>query len=204
MIKDRSRRISFLAAAVVALVFVFVNPCLGETEPGSAAGAGAVEGPAYLVGPNDLLNIYVWKEAELTQDVTVMPDGRITFPLIGEVVAEGRSLSQLREEITQRLQDFVTAPEVTVIMKASRSKIIYTLGKLNSPGPYALVPNMTVLQALSTAGGFAQWADEKNIIIVRREGEKEIQIPFNYKEYISWKKAEQNILLKPGDTIVVP
>ena len=89
-------------------------------------------------------------------------------------------------------------------MKASRSKIIYTLGKLNSPGPYALIPNMTVLQALSTAGGFAQWADEKNIIIVRREGEKEIQIPFNYKEYISWKKAEQNILLKPGDTIVVP
>ena len=166
MIKDKSRRISFLAVAVLALLFIFVNPCPGETDPGSAAGAAVVEGPAYLVGPNDLLNIYVWKEAELTQDVTVMPDGRITFPLIGEVVAEGRSLSQLREEITQRLVDFVTAPEVTVIMKASRSKIIYTLGKLNSPGPYALVPNMTVLQALSTAGGFAQWADEKNIIIV--------------------------------------
>ena len=157
MIEDRSRSISFLASVVFVLLFVLVNSSLGETDAESAAGSSVVAGAAYLVGPNDLLNIYVWKEAELTQDVTVMSDGRITFPLIGEVVAEGRTLSQLKEDITQRLQNFVTAPEVTVIMKASRSKIIYTLGKLNSPGPYALIPNMTVLKALSTAGGFAQW-----------------------------------------------
>ena len=95
-------------------------------------------------------------------------------------------------------------PEVTVIVQESRSRRIYTHGKLRRPGPYLLEPNMTVLQALSTAGGFAEWADEKRILIIRREGGKEVQIRFNYKEYISGNNLEQNILLKPNDTIVVP
>lgn len=160
--------------------------------------------PRYLIGPNDYLNIFVWKEEELTQDVTVMPDGRISFPLIGEIVAQGKTVTDLKEAITTKLKDFITAPEVTVIVKESRSRVIYTLGKLARPGPYPLVPSMTVLQALSTAGGFAEWADEKNILIIRREKEKEVQLPFNYKDFIAGKNADQNILLRPGDTIVVP
>jgi len=158
----------------------------------------------YIIGPNDILNIFVWREETLTQDITVMPDGRITFPLIGEIVAQGKTVAELRDVITEKLKEYVTAPNVTVIVRESRSRIIYTIGKIVRPGPYPLSPDMTVLQALSTAGGFAEWADEKGILIIRREGGKETQIRFNYKEFIAGKNAEQNILLEPGDTIVVP
>jgi polysaccharide biosynthesis/export protein len=160
--------------------------------------------PAYQIGPNDVLNIYVWKEPELTRDVTVMSDGRITFPLIGELMAQGVSVTELKDTILEKLKKFLDSPEVTVIVKESKSKMIYTIGKLNKPGPYALLSEMTVLQALATAGGLAQWADEKNIVIIRRDGKKEVQLPFNYKDFIGGKNPEQNILLKSGDTIVVP
>ncbi len=158
----------------------------------------------YLIGPDDVLNIYVWKEPDLTQDVTVLPDGKLAFPLVGQIQAQGRTVMELKEAITQRLKDYVTAPEVTVVVREINSRRIYTVGKLNTPGPYPLLAGMTVIQALSTAGGLAEWADEKNIIVIRREGEKEIQRQFNYREYISGKNLEQNILLKPNDTIVVP
>ena len=162
------------------------------------------ESPSYLIGPNDILSIYVWKEPELTREVTVMPDGRVTFPLAGEVVAQGQTVTQLKKTITQKLEKYVTAPEVTVIVKESRSQMIYTIGKVGRPGPYPLTSGMTILQALSIAGGLGEWADQKNIIVVRRQSGKEIQIPFNYKEFTSGQNLERNILLQPGDTIVVP
>lgn len=162
------------------------------------------ESPHYLIGPDDILNIFVWREPELTRDVTVMPDGRITFPLTGDIMAQGRTVAELKENITAKLKKYIDSPEVTVIVNESRSRRIYTIGNLNRPGPYRLEVNMTVLQALSTAGGFAEWADTKNILIVRRQGGKEIQLLFNYKEFISGKNVEQNIVLHPNDTIVVP
>ena len=159
----------------------------------------------YSIGAGDLLNIYVWKETDLTQDVVVMPDGRLTFPLIGEILAQGQTVTGLREIITEKLKNFVSNPEVTVIVRESRSRIIYTIGKLNAPGPYTLGPDMTVLQALSMAGGFTEWADTKNILVIRREGGKgESQLRFNYQDYISGRSLGQNILLEPNDTIVVP
>lgn len=160
--------------------------------------------PSYQIGPSDLLQIFIWKETELTQDLVVMPDGRITFPLIGEIEAEGKTVTDLKIIITDKLKKFVTAPEVTVIVKESNSRQIYTIGRLTRPGPYSLGSSMTVLQALSLAGGFAEWADDKNIKIIRREQNKDIQLPFNYREYIGGKNLDQNILLKPSDTIVVP
>jgi polysaccharide export outer membrane protein len=171
---------------------------------GSAVAQAPAQDSSYKIGPNDVLSIFVWKEAELTRDVTVMPDGKITYPLIGEIMAQGQTASELKKVIADKLQSFVTAPEVTVIVKESRSQVIYAIGKFTRPGPYPLAPGMTVMQALSAAGGFTEWADTKNIIIVRREGGKEIQLRFNYKEFTVGEKLEQNILLKPGDTIVVP
>ncbi len=159
--------------------------------------------PHYLIGPNDALNIFVWREEELTRDVTVMSDGRISFPLIGNIMAQGKTVSGLRDTITTELKKFIDAPEVTVIVNESSSRI-YTIGNVNAPGPYPLFANMTVLQALSTAGSFAEWADTKNILIIRRQGGKEVQFHFNYKEFIAGKKVEQNIVLMPNDTIVVP
>jgi polysaccharide export outer membrane protein len=177
------------------LVFIFFSSEISLAEAQSTP---------YLIGPDDVLNIYVWKEPDLIQDVTVLPDGNITFPLIGEIQAQGRTVTELKDSITERLRSFVTAPEVTVIVRQINSRRIYTLGKLNAPGPYPLSAGMTVIQALSKAGGFAEWADEKNILVIRREGGEELQHKFNYSQYISGKNLKQNILLKPNDTIVVP
>lgn len=166
--------------------------------------AAEKDSPDYRIGPDDILNIFVWKEPDLTRDITVMSDGRISLPLIGNILAQGKTVAELKEIITEKLKNYIEAPEVTVIVNESRSRRIYTIGNVRTPGPYPLAPNMTVLQALSAAGGFAEWADTKNILIIRREGEKEAQFTFNYKEAIAGKKIEQNITLKPNDTIVVP
>ena len=185
--------------------FVFLIVLLGLIVSAVPAAAQApAQDSSYKIGPNDILNIFVWKEAELTRDVTVMPDGKITYPLIGELMAQGQTATELKKAITDKLQNFVTAPEVTVIVKESRSQVIYAIGKLTRPGPIVLAPGMTVMQALSAAGGFTEWADTKNILIVRKEEGKETQLRFNYKEFTSGEKLEQNILLKPGDTLVVP
>jgi polysaccharide export outer membrane protein len=160
--------------------------------------------PSYQIGPNDVLSIHVWKEEDLSRDVTVTPDGKISFPLIGEMVAEGRTVTELKKSISDKLLNFVTAPEVTVIVKESRSRVIYTIGKVQRPGPQPLAPDMTVMQALSAAGGFAEWADTKNVLIVRKVGGKETKIKFNFKEFTGGDNLDQNIVLKPGDTIVVP
>ena len=184
----------------LALLLVFLSICVLSPDFALAQ----QESSHYRIGANDILSIYVWKEPDLTRDITVMPDGRITFPLIGEVVADGQTVNQLKKTISEKLEQYVTAPEVTVIVRESLSRTVYTIGKVNRPGPYPLAPNMTVIQALSVAGGFTEWADTKNILIVRREGGKEVQLPFNYKEFTDGRNLEQNILLKPNDTIVVP
>ncbi len=185
------------------LVWLFAIVLLGGAfSPAPAAGESKM--PYYRIGPDDILSIFVWKEPELTLDVTVMSDGRISYPLLGELMAQGRTVSSLKEAISKRLAKFVTAPEVTVIVRESRSRRIYTIGKLNRPGPYPLAPHMTVLQALSVAGGFTEWADTKNILITRREGEREVQLHFNYKDFIAGKDTGRNVLLRPNDTIVVP
>ena len=171
-------------------IFLF-SFCLIDIFPWVVPSMAQQERPDYLIGPNDILNIHVWREPELTRDVTVTPDGRITFPLIGNIMAQGKTVTELKEIITKKLKNFVTAPEVTVIVNESRSRKIYVIGQVNAPGPYPLAPDMTVLQALSTAGGFTQWADRKNILVVRRQGEKEIQLHFNYREYVSRKVTTQ-------------
>jgi polysaccharide export outer membrane protein len=170
----------------------------------SAPLAQAQTNDIYRIGANDVLSIYVWKEEELTRDVVVMPDGNIHFPLIGELRAQGKTVGELKSEMTKNLTDYIDAPAVTVMVVDQRSQVIYTVGKLMQPGPYPLAPNMTVLQAISAAGGFTEWADTKEITIVRNKDGKQVLIPFNYNDVTSGKKIEQNITLKPGDTIVVP
>lgn len=186
--------------ASLSLLFVLVlgfsllaNPSKAQSEP-----------PEYLIGPNDILNIHVWREEALTRDVTVMADGRIAFPLIGEVVAQGKTVEGLKQIIAQKLKKYVSDPNVTVIVRESRSRRIYTIGKLNAPGSFPLVAGMTVLQALSASGGFTEWADTKSILIIRRKAGMEERLQFNYKDFIDGRNIEQNVLLRPNDTIVVP
>jgi len=160
--------------------------------------------PSYTIGPEDVLEIQVWKEPDFSRQVLVRPDGKITLPLVGDILASGMNTMSLNALLTEKLEDFVSNPEVTVIVVESHSKNFYIIGKINRPGTYPLSPNMTVLQALSVAGGLAEWADKNSIRIIRRLSGKEEIIKFDYKKVISGKKLEQNILLKPNDTIIVP
>ncbi len=164
----------------------------------------ATTDPGYVIGAEDVLNISVWKEPEVTRTVPVRPDGKISLPLINDIQAAGLTPAQLTALIMEKLNKYFTDPQVTVIVTAINSRRIYILGEVNRSGTYQLLPNMTVLQALSGAGGFSQFANLKGIYVLREENGKQIKFPFNYKEVIKGNRPEQNILLKPGDTIVVP
>jgi polysaccharide export outer membrane protein len=158
----------------------------------------------YKIGPQDVLKIDVWKEDQLTRTVPVRPDGKITLPLLNDIQAVGLTPMELAGAITEQLKKFINAPQVTVSVTEINSRRIYVTGEVMKAGAYALLPHMTVLQALSSSGGFTQFAREKNIYVLRTENGKQNKIPFNYKEAVSGKSPGQNIELLPGDVIVVP
>lgn len=180
-----------------------------QAAPGAADADGttqkmATSDPNYVIGGQDVLDISVWKESELTRSVPVRPDGKISLPLLNDVQAAGLTPTQLAGQITESLKKFVTNPQVTVIVTQINSQRIYILGEVNRAGAYPLLPNMTVLQGLSSAGGFTQFANLKKIYMFRVENGKQVKYPFNYKEVIAGKQPEENVILKAGDTIVVP
>jgi polysaccharide export outer membrane protein len=160
--------------------------------------------PNYVIGPQDLIDISVWKEPDLSRSVPVRPDGKISLPLLNDIQAAGLTPTQLGAQITTNLAKYVTNPQVTVIVSQINSQRIYILGEVARAGGYTLLPDMNVLQALSNAGGLTAFANSKKIYILRRDSGKQQKIPFNYKEVISGKDPSQNISLKAGDTIVVP
>ena len=164
----------------------------------------ATADPNYTIGPQDVLDISVWKEPELTRSVPVRPDGKISLPLLNDVQAAGLTPSQLAALITTNLRKFVTAPQVTVIVTAINSQRVFIIGEVLRPGAFPLLPGMTVLQALSSAGGFTQFASLSKIYILRNEDGKQTKHPFNYKAAINGKQVDQNFLMKAGDQIVVP
>ena len=163
-----------------------------------------VSDPSYIIGPMDVLEIQVWKEPDFSRQVLVRPDGKITLPLVGDIPASGMNTMGLKALLSEKLENFVSNPEVTVIVLESHSKNFYIIGKITRPGTYPLNPDMTVLQAISVAGGLAEWADKDSIRIIRRSGGKDEILPFDYDKVISGESLEQNILLKPNDTIIVP
>jgi polysaccharide export outer membrane protein len=159
---------------------------------------------SYLIAPDDVLAIDVWKEAEITRTVPVRPDGKISLPLLNDVQAAGITTTRLASVITEKLKKFIANPQVTVIVTAVNSQKIYIIGEILKAGVVALLPNMTVLQAISSAGGFTQYANQKGVYVLRIEYGKQVKYRFNYKEVIKGINIQQNIALKPGDTIVVP
>jgi len=175
-----------------------------QTKPEDGKTIGADDDPAYLIGAQDVLDISVWKEPEISKEVPVRPDGKISLPLIRDIQAAGLTPMQLQRTVAEKLQKYVTDPQVTVIVKEINSRRVYILGEVTRSGSFSLLPNMTVLQALSGAGGFTAYANVKGIYVSRVEDGKPVKYPFNYKDVISGQAAGQNILLKPGDTIIVP
>jgi polysaccharide biosynthesis/export protein len=157
----------------------------------------------YVIGADDTLHITVWKEPDMTVTLPVRPDGKVSLPLLDDVQAAGMTPMQLGASIKEKLKKYIADPRVTVVVTAMNSQRIYVLGEVTHTGAMALLPNMTVLQALSSAG-FTQFANLKAIYLLRVENGKQTKMPFNYKDALKGRGTQQNIVLRPGDTIVVP
>jgi len=178
-----------------------------KTDPRASTGnsvAPAIADAEYRIGAQDMVQIDVWKEPEITRTIPVRPDGKISLPLLNDVQAAGLTAMQLAGTIREGLTKFITNPQVTVTVTAINSRRVYLTGEVSRTGALPLLPNMTVLQALSSAGGFTPFARMKDIYILRNENGKQIKYPFHYKDVVKGKRPEENILLQPNDVIVVP
>jgi polysaccharide biosynthesis/export protein len=160
--------------------------------------------PLYIIQANDMLEVFVYKEPDLTRKVLVRPDGRISFPLVQDLQAAGSNPGELKERIETRLQEYLSAPSVTVIVDTIKSYQVFVVGKVQKPGPIVIEKPITVLQALAFAGGFQEYAKDSEITVVRTNGANSTVLPFNYREVIKGRNSEQNIYLKSGDVVVVP
>ena len=193
-------RLAIFALSVAALVGV-TGVASAQQPAAKPALAGASIRPAYTIGPADVLRIIVWKEPDLTLDVTVRVDGVITFPLLGDVEAAGRAPNQLAQSLAKGLERFVETPRVTVAVSQANSARFYVVGQVTKPGEFPLSSRTTVLQALALAGGFKEFAKSDSIVIVRDD---QSVVSVNYKRIAEGKDVSQNVALARGDTIVVP
>jgi len=179
-----------------------------DKQAGEKTGEGsraAHSDSAYVIGANDVLAINVWKEPDISRSVPVRSDGKISLPLVGELQAGGQTPRQLEQEITKRLQSYISEPEVTVIVTDSKSQKVNILGMVARPGAYLLTSSTTVLDSIAMAGGFKDFAKQKSIYVLRQAPDgTQNRIPFNYKDVIKGKDPAQNIRLQAGDTVVVP
>src|SRR5580693_7356359 len=176
-------------------------------DPANKADVGEAKAGAnlsdYVLGSDDQLHITVWKEADFSVTLPVRPDGKISLPLINDIQAAGLTPMELRDSITEKLKKYIADPRVTVVVTAMNSQRIFVTGEVVHSGPMNLLPQMTVLQALAQAG-FTQFASLKAIYLLRTQNGKQQKLPFNYKDVVKGNHPEQNIFLKPGDTLVVP
>ena len=204
-----------LALAVAVPAGAQQQQAVPPATPPPAAPAPAVPEPApaptgvalpagYVVGPEDVLSIIVWREKDLSTDVTVRPDGRITLPLINDVVAQGLTPDQLRDQLKAQFDKFVEDSSVSVVVKQINSRKVFITGMVGKAGAYPLTSTMTVLQLISMAGGLNEFARTKEIVVMRTENGEAKGIKFNYEEVRKGRKLQQNIELRPGDTVVVP
>lgn len=194
---------ALLPIGVMAQTSSAVSDSAGANKPATAGMSSAQASADYIIGADDALHISVWKEPDLSETLPVRPDGKISMPLLGDVDAAGMTPTALGDSIRDRLKKYIADPRVTVVVTAMNSQRVFVTGEVTKPGPQMLLPHMTVLQALSTSG-FTQFANLKAIYVLRNESGKQVKLPFNYKDVVKGNHPEQNIPLRPGDTIVVP
>jgi len=193
---------------LAVLLAVGMVPAIAQANPPAADKSEAaplpqVNNATYIIGGEDTLAIHVWKEPDLTSTLPVRADGMISLPLINDIKAAGLTPMQLAADITEKLKKYLSDPHVTVTVTAMNSQRIYAMGEVLHPGSLNLLPNMTVLQALATCG-FSQFANTKGIYVLRNDNGVQKKIAVPYKKLIKGQAMDQNLVLKPGDTIVVP
>ena len=218
--KFRSRTIADLMLALALAPGLVSTGAAAQQPPGAAVGAATVRPPAvaasrgaesaaeapadYIIGPEDVLSVVYWRDKDMTGDVSVRSDGKISLPLLNDVQAAGLTPTQLRDRLIEASKDYFEDPAVSVGVKQMNSRKVFITGEVSKPGPYPLVGPTTVLELISLAGGLKDYADRKNILIVRTENGRPMSYLFNYKDVVSRKNLEQNIELKPHDTVIVP
>jgi len=170
----------------------------------SAEVAAAPDRPAYTVNPGDVLSITVWKEEDLQRQIIIRPDGAFSFPLVGDIQIEGKSIEQIRQALAEKLEKYIPDPVVTVAVENLGGNKVYVIGQVQRPGEFQVGGQIDVMQALSIGGGTTAFAQLGDIKILRRVNGKLIAIPFDYKDVEKGKRLNQNILLEPGDVVVVP
>ena len=199
--------LAFVALAGVTLVGS-AAPQQASPQPGNGGGTKSAEGVSlpsgYVIGAEDVLSIVFWQDKDMSADVVVRPDGKISLPLLNDMQAAGFTPDELRANIIKTAAKFVQEPNTTVVVKEIHSRKVYITGMVVKGGTFPLSGAMTVMQAIALAGGLQEYADSKNIVIIRKEKGQERYFKFNYKDVLKQKNVEQNILLKPGDTVVVP
>lgn len=188
----------------IPIIFVVVIILIACLHAGFADAQPSQGNPSYQLGPEDIVMISVWKDEHLTREVVVRPDGMISFPLIGDVPATGRTVEDLRLEITKRLARYIPNPHVSVSAMKLQSYKIYVMGRVNKPGEYLVGHYTDVLQALSLAGGLTPFASENDIKIIRRDTNEERVFGFRYGDIQKGRDLKQNILLQRGDVVMVP
>jgi len=193
------------ATLILALIFTGRIFAAGSETPKAKATPAPPPAAEYLIGPDDLLAVNVWREPEISRNVLVRPDGKISLPLVGDLRASGRTPAQLQDEIKDQLQNYLSHPEVTVIVQEARSQKFNILGEVEHPGSYPLSRSMTVLDAIAVAGGLRDFAKGRKIYVLRSQSDgSRVRLPFNYKDVIKGHSLSENVELQPRDTVVVP
>lgn len=193
-------------ALVVAAGLAASGLVLVGQPAGAQSGIGPPEAPSrgYVVQPGDLLHISVWREEDLDLDVLVRPDGGFSFPLAGDVNAVGKTVEDLRGELTQRLQRYIPDLFVTVLVQEINGNKVYVIGQVNQPGEFIVNPRVDIMQALSLAGGMTTFSSPNDIFVLRRENGEQRTLPFRFDDVVRGRNLEQNVLLQSGDVVVVP
>lgn len=199
LIRRTARTAATLAVAVVLAWTFATDDARAQDEV-----RNTIDTRGYLVQPGDLLHISVWGEEGLDQDVLVRPDGGFSFPLAGDVSAVGKTVDELRQEVTDRLARYIPGSVVTVAVREINGNKIYVLGQVNNPGEFVMNPRIDVMQALSIAGGTTAFASTNNIFVLRRQNGRQVALPFRFDDVVRGRNLEQNILLESGDVVVVP
>jgi polysaccharide export outer membrane protein len=200
------RKILSIGIIIVWIAFIFIPAIYAQNdrEKKETRPEWTSVSESYVIGPEDVLYINVWKEEALSRTVPVRTDGRISLPLVDDVQAAGFTARQLKEVLTKRFKEFIDNPVVSVVVTEANSYKVYVSGQVKTPGVYRLRSETTVLQIIPMAGGFTDWANQKKILVIRREDGKEKRITVNYKKILKGDAPDSNIILKPGDTVIVP
>jgi polysaccharide biosynthesis/export protein len=196
---------------VLMIATVCATPVMGGQDPVAPlparadTGASSVTLPrGYVIGADDVLSIVFWRDQELSAEVVVRPDGKISLPLLKDIQAAGHTPEELTDVIVKAASRFISRPTAAVMVKEIHSRKVYIVGQVDKPGTFPLSGDMTVLQLIALAGGIGDFAKANKITVVRQENGREVRMPFNYNDVLKGKKPEQNVVLRPGDTVIVP